>query len=150
MNVFAALKSVLIACAVLLVILAGLLVYEMTLPAKKPPKPKRRHSVSDPDDDDEYVSLAPTMTVRQIVNAYTLHAQEAEQKYTNRPVNVTGIITRITNGKKHSHVELDEMFICVCPKGSVKSLKPLQKVCITGTLKGKLLLDDCVMVKHSM
>ena len=150
MNVFTALKSVLIACAVLFVIVAVLLVYEMTLPAKKTPKPKHKRSIGDSDDDDEYISLAPTMTVRQIVNAYTLHSQEAEQKYTNRPMNVTGRITRITSGKKHSHVELDEMFICVCPKGSVKSLKPLQKVCITGTLRGKLLLDNCIMVKHQI
>ena len=150
MNVFTALKSVLIICGVLLVILAALLVYEMTLPPKKPAKPKHKRSISDPDDEDEYVSLAPTMTVKQIVNAYTLHAQEAEQKYTNRPMNVTGMITRITSGKKHSHIELDEMFMCVCPKGSVKSLKPLQKVCITGTLRGKLLLDNCVMVKHAL
>ena len=150
MNVFAALKSVLIACGVLLVILAVLLVYEMTLPAKKPAKRKRKRSISETDDEDEYVSLAPTMTVKQIVNAYTLHAQEAEQKFTNRPMNVTGRITGITSGKKYSHVELDAMFICVCPKGSVKSLKPLQKVCITGTLRGKLLLDNCVMVKHPL
>ena len=144
MNAFTALKSVLIGCGVLLVVVAGLFVYEMTLPAK----PKRRRSGKDSDDEDEYISIAPTMTVKQIVNAYTLHAQEAEQKYTNRPMNVTGRVTRITSGKKHSHVELDEMFMCVCPKGSVKSLKPLQKVCITGTLRGKLLLDNCVMVKH--
>ena len=146
MNAFTALKSVLIACGVLLVIVAGLFVYEMTLPAK----PKRKRSGKDSDDEDEYISIAPTMTVRQIVKAYTLHAQEAEQKYTNRPMNVTGMITKITSGKKHSHVELDEMFMCVCPKGSVKSLKPLQKVCITGTLRGKLLLDNCVMVKHTV
>ena len=146
MNAFTALKSVLIACGVLLVIVAGLFVYEMTLPAK----PKRKRSGKDSDDEDEYISIAPTMTVKQIVNAYTLHAQEAEQKYTNRPMNVTGRVTRITSGKKHSHVELDEMFMCVCPKGSVKSLKPLQKVCITGTLRGKLLLDNCVMVKHTV
>ena len=144
MNAFTALKSVLIGCGVLLVILVMLFVYEMTVPNK----PKRKRSGKDSDDEDEYISIAPTMTVKQIVNAYTLHAQEAEQKYTNRPMNVTGMVTRITSGKKHSHVELDEMFICVCPKGSVKSLKPLQKVCITGTLRGKLLLDNCVMVKH--
>ena len=138
MNAFTALKSVLIGCGVLLVVVAGLFVYEMTLPAK----PKRRRSGKDSDDEDEYISIAPTMTVKQIVT------QEAEQKYTNRPMNVTGRVTRITSGKKHSHVELDEMFMCVCPKGSVKSLKPLQKVCITGTLRGKLLLDNCVMVKH--
>ena len=144
MNAFTALKSVLIGCGVLLVILVMLFVYEMTVPAK----PKHRKSGQDSDDEDEYISIAPTMTVKQIVNAYTLHAQEAEQKYTNRPMNVTGRVTRITSGKKHSHVELDEMFMCVCPKGSVKSLKPLQKVCITGTLRGKLLLDNCVMVKH--
>ncbi len=144
MNAITALKSVLTACGVLLVIVAGLCVYEMTLPAK----PKRKRSSKESDNEDEYISIAPTMTVKQIVKAYTLHAHEAEQRYTNRPMNVTGMITRITSGKKHSHVELDEMFMCVCPKGSVKSLKPLQKVCITGTLRGKLLLDNCVMVKH--
>ena len=145
MNAFTALKSVLIGCGVLMVIVAVLLVYEMTVSSQKPAKRKHKH---DPDDEDEYISIAPTMTVRQIVNAYNMNLQEAEQKYTNRPMNVTGIVTRITSGKKHSHVELDEMFMCVCPKGSVKSLKPLQKVCITGTLRGKLLLDNCVMVKH--
>ena len=82
MNAFTALKSVLIACGVLLVIVAGLFMYEMTLPAK----PKRKRSGKDSDDEDEYISIAPTMTVRQIVKAYTLHAQEAEQKYTNRPM----------------------------------------------------------------
>ena len=130
----------------MLAIVVAALAYEMSSSQKKPPK--RRRKALDPDDEDEYISIAPTMTVRQIVNAYTLNLQEAEQKYTNRPMNVTGIITGITSGKKHSHIELDDMFMCVCPKGSVKSLKPLQKVCITGTLRGKLLLDDCVMVKH--
>ena len=148
MNAFTALKSVLTASGVLLVLVVILFVYEMILSAKKPAGRKHKRSISETDDDDEYVSLAPTMTVRQIVNIYTLHAREAEQRYTNRPMNVTGRITKITSGKKHSHVELDEMFMCVCPKGSVKSLKPLQKVCITGMLRGKLLLDDCVMIKH--
>ncbi len=142
----AVLKNILIGCGVLLVIIAAVLVYGMNLSPKK--TPKRRRSGTDSDDEDEYISIAPTMTVRQIVNAYTLHAQEAEKKYTDKPMNVTGLVTRITSGKKHSHVELDEMFMCVCPKGSVRSLRPLQKVCITGTLRGKFLLDNCVMVKH--
>ncbi len=152
MNAFTALKSVLIGCGVLLAVVITLLVYEMTISPQKPVKHKRKtkHSVSSSatDDEDEYISIAPTMTVKQIVNAYTLHTQEAEQKYTNKPMNVTGMITKITSGKTHSHVELDEMLICVCPKGSVKTLRPLQKVCITGTLRGKLLLDNCVMVKR--
>ena len=99
--------------------------------------------------EDEYISLAPIMTVRQIVSAYT-RATDAESKYTGFPMNVTGIITWITTGGKYSHVELDEKFMCLCPQGSVKNLKPLQKVCITGTLIGKYLLYDCVMVKHPL
>ena len=108
----------------------------------------KRRAGREPEDDDEYISTAPTMTVRQIVNAYTINPKEAEDNYTNRPMNVTGLITRITTGRTHSHVELDEKFMCVCPQGSVKNLKPLQKVCVTGTLRGKFLLDDCVMVKR--
>ena len=111
---------------------------------------KSKASSEDPDDGDEYISLAPTMSVRQIFRAYTRNPSEAEQKYTDRPLNVTGLITRITDGGKYSHVELDEKFICICPQGSVRNLRPLQKVCITGTLRGKFLLDNCVMIKHPM
>ena len=126
--------------------------HEAMMPARPSRKTSRRHKKSpndiDDDDDDEYISVAPTMTVRQIVSEYTRDPDAAEAKYTNMPMNVTGLITRITTGRTHSHVELDEKFMCVCPQGSVKNLKPLQKVCITGTLRGKYLLDDCVMVKR--
>ncbi len=118
--------------------------------ARKPPERRSRPSREDPDDGDEYISLAPTMSVKQIIKTYTRNLAEAEQKYTDRPMNVTGLITRITDGGKYSHVELDEIFICICPQGSVRNLKPLQKVCITGTLRGKFLLDNCVMIKHPL
>ena len=124
--------------------------HEAMIPAKPSRKTARKHNNTpdDEDNDDEYISIAPTMTVRQIVSEYTRDPDAAEAKYTNMPMNVTGLITRITTGRTHSHVELDEKFMCVCPQGSVKNLKPLQKVCITGTLRGKYLLDDCVMVKR--
>lgn len=126
-------------------------IYEMTIPGKNKSGRKRSNYDSDDDEDeDEYISTAPTMSVRQIVNEYTKNPQEAEAKYTDKPMNVTGLITKINMGGKHSHVELDEMFMCICPQGSVRSLKPLQKVCITGTLRGKYLLDDCVMVKRPL
>ena len=117
--------------------------HEAMMPGKPSRKTARRNKKSpddaDNDDDDEYISVAPTMTVRQIVSEYTRDPDGAEAKYTNMPMNVTGLITRITTGRTHSHVELDEKFMCVCPQGSVKNLKPLQKVCITGTLRGKYL-----------
>ena len=45
---------------------------------------KSKTSSEDPDDGDEYISLAPTMSVRQIFRAYTRNPSEAEQKYTDR------------------------------------------------------------------
>ena len=123
--------------------------YEVMMPAKPHVVRRRKHHDTD-DGEDEYISVAPTMSVRQIVREYTRDPAGAEARYTDRPMNVTGVITRITTGGKYSHVELDEMFMCVCPQGSVRSLKPFQKVCITGTLRGKLLLDDCVMVKYPL
>ena len=105
------------------------------------------HPHSD-NDGDEYISTAPTMTVAQIVKEYTRNPKEAARRYTNSPMNVTGTISRITKGRKHSHVELNGMFMCVCPQGSVRSLWKGLRVSITGTLRGQFLLDDCVMVKH--
>ena len=126
-------------------------VHEAMMPVKPSRRRKKgRRGNQDDEDVDEYISIAPTMSVRQIVSAYTRDPAGAEARYTGFPMNVTGLITRITNGGKYSHVELDEKFICVCPQGSVSNLKPLQKVCITGTLMGKYLLDDCVMVKHPL
>ena len=103
---------------------------------------------NDEDDGDEYISTAPTMTVREIVNEYTRNLQEAERRYTDSPMNVIGRVTKITNGEKHSHVELEGVFMCVCPQGSVRSLSTGVRVSITGTLNGKYLLDDCLMVKY--
>lgn len=123
--------------------------HEAMMPGRPSRRQKRkRRAGNDSDEEDEYISIAPTMTVREIVKAYTRDPQEAEAKYTDKPMNVTGLITRITTGGTYSHVELDEKFICICPQGSVSKLKPLQKVCITGILRGKYLLDNCVMVKH--
>ena len=138
------LQAVIIGYVILLLIISSMcFAYEMSLPASKP-KVRR----SQDDDGDEYISTAPTMTVRQIVKEYTRSPQEAERRYTNSPMNVVGTISRITKGRNHSHVELDGMFMCVCPQGSVRSLRKGLRVSITGTLRGQLLLDDCVMVKH--
>ena len=138
------LQAVIIGYVILLLIISSMcFAYEMSLPASKP-KVRR----SQDDDGDEYISTAPTMTVRQIVKEYTRSPQEAERRYTNSPMNVVGTISRITKGRNHSHVELDGMFMCVCPQGSVRSLRKGLRVSITGTLRGQLLLDNCVMVKH--
>ncbi|MBQ7544043.1 MAG: hypothetical protein IJT02_03775 [Synergistaceae bacterium] len=111
----------------------------------------KRGADDDADDDGgEYISTASTMTVREIVKAYTRDPQGAEKKLTNNPMNVTGRVTRIANGGNYSHVELDKVFMCICPQGSVKSLSVGTRVCITGTLRGKYLLDDCLMVKYPL
>ena len=107
-----------------------------------------RKKKDDEDDGEEFISTAPTMTVREIVNEYTRNLQEAERRYTDAPMNVIGRVTKITNGEKHSHVELEGVFMCVCPQGSVRSLSTGVRVSITGTLRGKYLLDDCLMVKY--
>ena len=138
------LRAVIMGYTILLLVICSMcLLYEMSLPAGKS-KARRGHD----DEEDEYISTAPTMTVRQIVNEYTRSPQDAGRRYTNSPMNVVGTISRITKGQKHSHVELDGMFMCVCPQGSVRSLRKGLRVSITGTLRGQLLLDDCVMVKH--
>ena len=102
------------------------------------------------DDGYEYISTAPTMTVLQIAKEYSRNPKEAAKRYTNSPMNVTGTISRITRSRKHSHVELDGMFMCVCPKGSVRSLRKGLQVSITGILRGQFLLDNCIMVKHPL
>ena len=133
--------------ALVLMVLAGMcLALELSVSDKTPPRRRK----ADDDDEDEYISTASTMTVREIVNAYTSSPQSAEKRLTNTPMNVTGRVTRIANGGNYSHVELDKVFMCICPQGSVKSLSVGTKVCITGTLRGKLLLDDCVMVKYPL
>ena len=132
----------------LLILCAGCFVYDSTLEKPKPVKGKKRKASLYADDDDEYVTAAPTMTVKQIVSEYTRNPDEAEKRLTDNPMNVIGLITKISDGGTYSHIELDEKFLCICPQGSVRNLKPLQKVCITGTLRGKYLLDDCLMVKH--
>ena len=138
------LRAVIIGYVILLLIVCSMcFLYEMSLPNSRP-QAKRRYD----DDGEEYISTAPTMTVRQIMKEYTRSPQEAERRYTNSPMNVVGTISRITKGRNHSHVELDGMFMCVCPQGSVRSLRKGLRVNITGTLRGQLLLDDCVMVKH--
>ena len=138
------LRAVIIGYVILLLIVSSMcFAYELSLPASEP-KARRGQD----DDEDEYVSTAPTMTVRQIVKEYTRSPQDAERRYTNSPMNVVGTISRITKGRNHSHVELDGMFMCVCPQGSVRSLRKGLRVSITGTLRGQLLLDDCIMVKH--
>ena len=140
------LRAVIMGYVILLLIICSMcFAYEISLPSSKP-QPKRRQD--DDDGEDEYISTAPTMTVLQIVKEYTRSPQEAERRYTNSPMNVVGTISRITKGRNHSHVELDGMFMCVCPQGSVRSLRKGLRVSITGTLRGQLLLDDCVMVKH--
>ena len=99
-------------------------------------------------DAEEYISTAPTMTVRQIAKEFARNPKYAARHYVNAPLNVTGTISRITRGRNHSHLELDGVFMCVCPQGSVRSLRKGLRVSITGTLRGQFLLDDCVMVKH--
>ena len=138
------LRAVIIGYLILLLIVCSMcLGYEISLLDSKP-------KYDDDELEDEYISTAPTMTVRQIVKEYTRSPQEAERRYTNRPMNVTGTISRITKGRKHSHVALDGMLMCVCPQGSVRSLRKGLQVSITGTLRGQFLLDDCVMVKHPL
>ena len=130
----------------LCVVVALCLMMELSIPDDKPSRKRRKKD--DEDDGDEYVSMAETMTVREIVNEYTKNQAEAERMYTNTPLNVIGRVTKITNGEKHSHVELEEVFMCVCPQGSVRSLSTGVRVSITGTLRGKYLLDNCLMVKY--
>ena len=130
----------------MLIIFALCLMMELSLHDGEPSR-KRKDS-DDEDEGDEYISTAPTMTVREIVNEYTRNLQEAERMYTDSPMNVIGRVTKITNGEKHSHVELEGVFMCVCPQGSVRSLSTGVRVSITGTLRGKYLLDDCLMVKY--
>ena len=147
-SVRSGLKILVIGYTVLLLIVCGLcFVLEMSMPAPSRRKHKRGQDDND-DEDDEYISTAPTMTVRQIRKAYTNNPDEAERRYTNNPMNVTGIISRVTNSENYSHVELDGIFLCICPQGSVRSLRAGMRVSITGILRGQLLLDDCVMVKH--
>lgn len=130
----------------LCVMVALCLMMELSIPESKPSRKRRKKS--DDDEGDEYISTAATMTVREIVNEYTKNQAEAERVYTDRPMNVIGRVTKITNGEKHSHVELEGVFMCVCPHGSVRSLSTGVRVSITGTLRGKYLLDDCLMVKY--
>ena len=138
------LRAVIMGYVILLLIVCSMcFAYELSLPTVRP-----EHGRGQDDDEDEYISTAPTMTVRQIVKEYTRSPQDAERRYTNSLMNVTGTISRITRGRKHSHVELDGMFMCVCPQGSVSSLRKGLQVSITGTLRGQFLLDNCIMVKH--
>ena len=130
----------------LCLVVALCLMMELSIPEDKPSR--KRSKNDDEDEGDEYISTAETMTVREIVNEYTKNPVEAERMYTDRPLNVIGRVTKITNGEKHSHVELEEVFMCVCPQGSVRSLSTGVRVSITGTLRGKYLLDDCLMVKY--
>ena len=130
----------------LCVVVALCLMMELSIADDKPSRKRRKKN--DEDDGDEYVSMAETMTVREIVNKYTKNPVEAERMYTNTPLNVIGRVTKITNGEKHSHVELEGVFMCVCPQGSVRSLSTGVRVSITGTLRGKYLLDNCLMVKY--
>ncbi|MBQ7155947.1 MAG: hypothetical protein IJR85_10405 [Synergistaceae bacterium] len=133
----------------LLCIIVGLcLILELSMPSNKPSRKRKKRKNDEEDDGDEYISTAQTMTVREIVNEYTKNPAEAERVYTNTPLNVIGRVTKITNGEKHSHVELEGVFMCVCPQGSVRSLSTGVRVSITGTLRGKYLLDDCLMVKY--
>ena len=128
----------------LLIIFALCLIMEVSLHDGE----SSRRRKDDEDDGEEFISTAPTMTVREIVNEYTRNLQEAERRYTDSPMNVIGRVTKISNGEKHSHVELEGVFMCVCPQGSVRSLSTGVRVSITGTLRGKYLLDDCLMVKY--
>ena len=102
------------------------------------------------DDGDEYISRAPTMTVREIVREYDRDPEGAAKTLTGSPMNVVGRVTSIADGGNFARVELDKVLMCVCPQGSVKSLSAGTRVCITGTLRGKYLLDKCIMVKYPL
>ena len=142
------LRIVIIIYTILILLVAGMcFALEISMPKTKNHIAEDKEN-NDEDDGDEYVSNAMTVSAKFIVNEYTREPIESEKKYTNRAMNVTGTISRITNGREHSNIELDGMFLCVCPKGSVKNLREGQKVKITGTLKGKLLLDNCIMIKR--
>lgn len=90
-----------------------------------------------------------TVTSSEISNEFTTNADEANKKYLEKPIAISGVITSV----KDNEVIIDNIIICNLLK-SDSSIKENQKTTIKGRfvgfddLMGEFKLDQCFIIKN--